>query len=45
VKKVLSNAVYYSAVLDGSPGSLKARLGPRIGPRDVQAPAADGELP
>ena len=45
VKKVLSNAVYYNAMLGGKPGSLKARLGPQIGPRDALAPAADKELP
>jgi soluble lytic murein transglycosylase len=45
VKKVLSNSVYYGAVL-GTPGpSLKARLGPPIGPRDAGAPATDRELP
>lgn len=45
VKKVLSNAVYYNAMLGGKPGSLKARLGPPIGPRDALAPAPDKELP
>lgn len=45
VKKVLSNAVYYNAMLGGKPGSLKARLGPQIGPRDALAPATDKELP
>ena len=45
VKKVLSNAVYYSALLGSKPSSLKARLGPQIGPRDVQAPPADRNLP
>jgi len=45
VKKVLSNNVYYNALLGGKPTSLKARLGPQIGPRDVQAPASDRELP
>jgi soluble lytic murein transglycosylase len=45
VKKVLSNTVYYNALLGGKPTSLKARLGPQIGPRDVQAPASDRELP
>jgi soluble lytic murein transglycosylase len=45
VKKVLSNSVYYAAVL-GTPGvSLKARLGPPIGPRSAAAPAPNGELP
>ena len=45
VKKVLSNAVYYNAMLVGKPGSLKARLGPQIGPRDARAPAPDKDLP
>jgi hypothetical protein len=45
VKKVLSNSVYYNAMLGGKPVSLKARLGPQIGPRDAQAPASDKELP
>ena len=45
VKKVLSNAVYYSALLGSKPVSLKDRLGPQIGPRDVRAPAPDKELP
>ena len=27
VKKVMSNAVYYSALFDGTPQSLKKRLG------------------
>jgi len=45
VKKVLSNSVYYAALL-GTPGaSLKARLGPPIGPRAAAAPAPNGELP
>jgi soluble lytic murein transglycosylase len=45
VKKVLSNSVYYSALLGSKPTSLKARLGPQIGPRDSHAPASDKELP
>ena len=45
VKKVLSNTVYYSALLGGKPATLKARLGPQIGPRDAGAPASDSELP
>ena len=45
VKKVLSNSVYYAALL-GTPGpTLKARLGPPIGPREATAPATDRELP
>ncbi|MCW5632212.1 MAG: transglycosylase SLT domain-containing protein [Rubrivivax sp.] len=56
VKKVLSNAVVYSARLrqqHGSgtppavfgPVSLRARLGERIGPRDPAAPVENRELP
>lgn len=41
VKKVLSNAVYYAAMLGGQPPSLKARLGATIGP----APGGDREIP
>ncbi len=45
VKKVLSNATLYAALL-GQPGtSLKARLGADIGPRDPNAPAINRELP
>jgi len=45
VKKVLSNAVYYNALINGKPESLKARLGPKIGPRDATSPATDKEIP
>jgi soluble lytic murein transglycosylase len=45
VKKVLSNSVYYSALLGSKPVSLKARLGLQIGPRDARAPASDKDLP
>jgi soluble lytic murein transglycosylase len=45
VKKVLSNSVYYGALLGSKPASLKARLGPEIGPRDTLAPAPDKNLP
>ena len=41
VKKVLSNSVYYAALLGSARPSLKARLGPPIGPRDATAPATD----
>jgi soluble lytic murein transglycosylase len=34
VKKVLSNAVYYAALLGGAAPSLKTRLGGPIGPRE-----------
>ncbi len=43
VKKVMSNAVYYSAIFNGKPDSLKARLG-QIGPRNGAAPK-DVDLP
>lgn len=45
VKKVLANATVYASLLAGKPASLKARLGPPIGPRPVTAPLADTELP
>lgn len=43
VKKVMSNAVYYSALFNGKPDSLKARLG-TIGARTTDAPK-DADLP
>ena len=45
VKKVLSNATYYSALMGGQAPSLKARLGRPIGPRDATAPPPDKEIP
>jgi soluble lytic murein transglycosylase len=49
VKKVLSNSIYYSALLNNPAAtqapSLKARLGRLIGPRTGAAPALDKELP
>jgi soluble lytic murein transglycosylase len=46
VKKVLSNAVYYAAILrDEEPLSLRARLGASIGPRLASAQAPDLALP
>jgi soluble lytic murein transglycosylase len=45
VKKVLSNAVYYGALLTGQTPSLKTRLGPPIGPREASAPNSDREIP
>jgi len=46
VKKVLSNAVMYASLLDnGRSQSLKARLGPSIGPRDAAAPPTSIDLP
>ncbi|HEX6734405.1 MAG TPA: transglycosylase SLT domain-containing protein [Azonexus sp.] len=43
VKKVMSNAVYYSALFNGKPDSLKARLGV-VGPRNSDTPK-DADLP
>jgi soluble lytic murein transglycosylase len=43
VKKVMSNSVYYSALFDGKPQSLKGRLG-IIGPRSSVEPKGE-ELP
>lgn len=43
VKKVMSNAVYYSALFTGKPESLKARLG-TVGARVADAPK-DADLP
>jgi len=45
VKKVLSNATYYSVLLSGQAPSLKERLGPPIGPRAANAPVVDKDLP
>ncbi len=46
VKKVLSNASVYAAILAGTDTArLKPRLGPPIGPRDAGAPAPNTELP
>lgn len=44
VKKVLSNAVVYSALLGNERASLKARLGTRIGPAPPEA-VANKDLP
>jgi len=44
VKKVLSNATFYAALLGGGSPSLKARLGRQIGPKDAAAPL-DADLP
>ena len=43
VKKVMSNAVYYSAIFNGKPDSLKARLG-IVGARTTDTPK-DADLP
>jgi soluble lytic murein transglycosylase len=45
VKKVLSNAVYYNALLGGTQVPLKGRLGKPIGPRDPRSPDPDKNLP
>lgn len=48
VKKVLSNATYYAALLSENAAvapSLKARLGTSIGPRDLRAATVNKELP
>ncbi|MEO7399408.1 MAG: transglycosylase SLT domain-containing protein [Polaromonas sp.] len=44
VKKVLSNATNYAAILSGQPQSLKARLG-LVGPRDAAIPEPYKDLP
>jgi soluble lytic murein transglycosylase len=48
VKKVLANAVVYSAVLGTVPApelALRPRLGSTIGPREASAPASDRNIP
>jgi soluble lytic murein transglycosylase len=45
VKKVLSNATNYAALLTGEPQSLRARLGALIGPSVKPASADDKALP
>jgi len=45
VKKVLSNATYYAALIGAQPQSLKARLGRMIGPRDSAVPDPAPDLP
>ncbi|TXI65758.1 MAG: lytic transglycosylase domain-containing protein [Limnohabitans sp.] len=44
VKKVVSNATNYAAIITGKPQSLKARLG-QVGPRGANAPTENTELP
>ena len=44
VKKVLSNAVDYSAMLTGQPQSIKARLG-QVGPLAAGQPDLSTDLP
>ncbi len=45
VKKVLSNATLYAAVLGQGSVSLRARLGGTIGPREAAAPQPDRTIP
>jgi soluble lytic murein transglycosylase len=45
VKKVISNSVYYAAMLGQPLPTLKARLGRPIGPRAPGAPAPDKDIP
>ncbi len=45
VKKVLSNAVYYSHVLGTRVPALRPRLGVNIGPRDTNAAPPNPDLP
>ena len=45
VKKVISNATIYAALLNGEPPALRARLGRMVGPREANAPEADKDLP
>lgn len=45
VKRVLSNATYYAARLNGRMPSLKERLGRTIGPRPPDAPLPEAGLP
>ena len=46
VKKVLSNASYYAALLGGKPVvDFKSRLSPLVGPRPADAPVENRQLP
>ena len=45
VKKVLSNATYYAALLGSKGTSLRARLGRTVGPADPTAPPPEKDLP
>jgi soluble lytic murein transglycosylase len=45
VKKVMSNATIYAALLNGEPPALRARLGRLVGPRDANAPEPEKDLP
>jgi soluble lytic murein transglycosylase len=44
VKKVLSNATVYAALLTGQAQSLRERLG-TVGPREAGAPPIDSKMP
>ena len=44
VKKVLSNATLYAAIISGQPQSLRERLG-TVGPREAGAPPVDSKMP
>jgi soluble lytic murein transglycosylase len=44
VKKVLSNATMYAAIISGQPQSLRTRLG-TVGPRDPSVPEPNKDLP
>lgn len=45
VKKVLSNATYYAALLGGKGTAIRSRLGRPVGPPDPNAPPPDKDLP
>ncbi len=45
VKKVLSNATYYAALLGGKGTTIRSRLGRPVGPADPNAPAPEKDLP
>jgi len=45
VKKVLSNAAYYAALMGGKGTTIRSRLGRPVGPPDPNAPPIDKELP
>ncbi|HZV93901.1 MAG TPA: transglycosylase SLT domain-containing protein, partial [Caldimonas sp.] len=45
VRKVLSNATYYAAILGTKGETIRARLGPPVGPADPAATPADKNLP
>jgi len=45
VKKVMSNATIYAALLNGEAPVLRTRLGRMIGPRDANAPEPEKDLP